>query len=240
MDGRKSAQRGQTRLARRRLRWFALPAAFLAPDTALAAGGPHVIDDSEVETAGDCHLETWAMGSSGDQWLANAGLGCTPEAVPMLELGAMVTHAWSPGADETLLGMASKLNLRPADTGLGLAVAGALAYGTDRSRFEAASLIAAVTVPAGERLRVNLNAGWVWTEAGAGHELFGGAQAEWAVGSGVTLMAEGFGRDHGNAGAQAGVRWTTGGGRVDLDLLAGRFHDGATPTSVTLGLTVRW
>ena len=32
----------------------------------------------------------------------------------------------------------------------------------------------------------------------------------------------------------------TGGGRIDVDLLAGRFHDGATPTSVTLGVTARW
>jgi hypothetical protein len=48
-------------------------------------------------------------------------------------------------------------------------------------------------------------------------------------------MAEGFTRDYGKAGGQAGVRWTTGGGRIDLDLLAGRYVDGETPTSLTVG-----
>jgi hypothetical protein len=211
----------------------------LAPDAALAAGGAHVIDDSEVEAAGGCHLETWVTGASDDQWLGNAGVGCTPEAIATLELGGFVAHAWSPGSDETVIGLAPKFNLRPADSGVGVAVIGSLVYGADRSRLEVASLIAAVTVPASESLRLNLNAGWVWSEAGPGSELFVGAQAEWQVGAGVGLMAEGFTRNHGKAGTHAGLRWTSGDGRIDVDLLAGRYVDGATPTSVTFGLTVR-
>ena len=198
-----------------------------------------MIDDSEVEASGDCHVETWVTGSSGDQWLGNAGAGCTPEAIPALELGGYVAHAWSPESDETVIGVTPKLNLRPADSGLGVAVAGSLVYGADRSRLEAASLIAVVTVPAGETVRVNLNAGWLWSDAGPGSELFGGAQAEWQVSPGLGLMAEGFARNHGKAGAHAGVRWTSGNGGVDVDLLAGRYVDGATPTSVTFGVTVR-
>ena len=215
-------------------------ATLAAADPALAAGGPHVIDDSEVETPGDCHLETWAAHASGDQWLGNIGAGCTPEALPMLEIGGMVTHARAPGFDDTHVGIASKLTLRPADTGLGVALAGSLGYGLDRSRLETASLIGAVTVPVSEALRFNFNAGWIWTEAGRGSEAFGGAQAELSVGSGITLMAEGFARDHGNAGGQAGLRWTSPDGRVDLDLLAGLFGDGESPTSAALGLTVRF
>lgn len=198
-----------------------------------------MIDDSEVEAAGDCHLETWVTGASGDQWFGNAGVGCTPEAIPAVELGGFVAHAWSSGSDETVVGLAPKLNLRPADSGVGVAVAGSLVYGADRSRLEAASLIAAVTVPASQSLRANLNAGWVWSEAGPGSELFVGAQAEWQVGPSLGLMAEGFARTHGKAGAHAGLRWTSGDGRIDVDLLAGRYVDGTTPTSVTVGLTVR-
>jgi len=223
----------------RRVPWLVLPATLLAPDAALAAGGAHVIDDSEVEPAGDCHLETWVMGSSGDQWLGNAGVGCTPETIPAFELGASVVHARSPTSEEALVGVMPKLNLRPAGSGLGVAVAGSLVYGADRSRIEAASLIAAATIPAGETLRFNFNAGWVWSEAGPGSELFAGGQAEWTVGHGVGLMAEGFARNHGKAGAHAGVRWTSDDGRIDLDLMAGRYLDGTTPTSLTFGLTVR-
>lgn len=219
--------------------WLLAAAALLASDAAFAAGGPHVIDDSEVEAAGDCHLETWLTRSSRDQWHANAGAGCTPEAIPMLELGGFVGQMRSPGADETMIGLTPKLTLRPAESGIGVALAGSLTYGLDRDRLETASLIAAVTVPAAERLRFNLNAGWTWSKAGAGSELFAGAQAELAVGPQVSLMAEAFSRNHGKAGGQAGVRWTTVDGRIDLDLLAGRYVDGTTSASVTLGLTVR-
>lgn len=220
-------------------RWLLLPAALLVPDPAVAAGGPHMIDDSEVETPGDCHAEGWVARSSYGQWHASGGAGCTPEALPTVELGAFASHSSSPGSSDTLVGLTPKLTLRPAVSGLGLALAGALGYGLDRSRLEAAALIGAVTVPAGDRLTLNLNGGWGWSETGHGHDLFVGAQAEFAAGPDVTLMAEAFTRDHGRAGAQAGLRWNPGGGRVDVDLLAGRYLDGATPTSVTLGLTVR-
>jgi len=220
--------------------WLLAAAALLAPQAALAAGGPHVIDDSEVETAGDCHVETWLTRSSDDQWHASAGLGCTPEAHPMLELGGFVGQMRSAGMDETMIGLTPKVTLRPAETGLGIALSGSLAYGLDRDRLEGAALIGAVTVPASEGLRFNLNAGWGWSEAGPGSELFVGVQAELAVAPQVGLMGEAFTRDHGKAGGQAGVRWTSRNGRIDFDLLAGRYVDGATPTSVTVGLTGRW
>ena len=44
----------------------------------------------------------------------------------MLELGAMVGHVDARGADETVAAIAAKANLRPAETGLGLAVIGSL------------------------------------------------------------------------------------------------------------------
>jgi len=198
-----------------------------------------VIDDSEVETPGDCHLETWVTDTSVDTLHLNAGLGCTPEAVPTLELGVFAGHTSVPGSDETVIGVTPKLTLRPAETGLGIAVAGSLGYGIDRSRLETASLIGAITVPATESLNINVNAGWVWTKAGVGSELFVGAQAEWAVTPSFTVVAEGFTRNHDKAGGQAGVRWTPGGRWVDFDLLAARYGDGATPTSVTVGLTIR-
>jgi len=227
------------RSAPRGLQCLFMAALLLVPGAALAAGGAHVIDDSEVEAAGDCHLETWVMGSSDDRWLGNAGAGCTPEAIPVLEFGASVVHARSRGSEETVVGVMPKLNLRPANSGLGVALAGSLVYGADRSRLEAASLIAAATVPASKSLRFHLNAGWVWSNPGPGSELFAGAQAEWQVSPGIGLMAEGFTRDHGKAGAHAGVRWTSGDGRIDVDLTAGRYVDESTPTSIAVGLTIR-
>jgi hypothetical protein len=40
-------------------------------------------------------------------------------------------------------------------------------------------------------------------------------------------------------GGQAGLRWTPRGGSVDVDLLAGRYLDGATRNAITFGVTLR-
>ena len=42
------------------------------------------------------------------------------------------------------------------------------------------------------------------------------------------------------AGAQIGLRYTPGGGNIDFDLIAGRYIDGVTPTSLTAGVIVRF
>ena len=52
-------------------------------------------------------------------------------------------------------------------------------------------------------------------------------------------MVETFIRDEGKIGGQAGLRWTVAGGAVDLDLIGGRYVDGATPGAATFGVTIR-
>ena len=166
----------------------------------------------------------------------------------MVEFGAFASETWMPASmtgqipasDELVVGIVPKLTLRPASTGLGIAVNGLAGYGVDRGRLEYASLTGIVTLPATDSLNLNLNAGWGWNAAGTGHELFLGAQAEWTASSQFLFMAEGFTRDYGKPGGQLGARWMMPGGRVDLDLLAGRYVDSETPTSLTVGLTARW
>jgi len=48
-----------------------------------------------------------------------------------------------------------------------------------------------------------------------------------------------FGTDRGPPGGQAGLRWVTDRGRIDVDLLAGRRIDGTSASAVTVGLTIR-
>lgn len=216
-----------------------LPLAFLAAAPAFAAGGAHVVDDSAVETPGTCHLESWVTQSSGGQWLLNSSPACTREAWPDLEIGGFVSHAWSHDANDSVIGVTPKLSLRSEERGVGIAIATSLGYSIDHGRFETASVIVPVTIPAGKRLRFNLNGGWQWSKAGQGHALFAGGQIEFAMKPDLSLMAEGFTRDSGKAGGQLGVRWTTARDRIDVDLLAGRYVDGVTPTAFTIGITLR-
>lgn len=213
--------------------------ALLAAGPALASGGEHVVDDAAVETPGTCHLENWVTLSSGDGGLVYSAPACTRKAWPNLELGGFIAHGWTRNADDTVIGLSPKLVLRSEERGIGVGIATSVGYGIDRGRFETASVVVPVTIPAGRMLRFNLNAGWLWTRAGHRHDLFVGAQAEVALRKNLNLMVETFTRDEGKVGGQAGLRWTVAGGAVDLDLIGGRNVDGATRNAITFGVTIR-
>ncbi|ABQ66643.1 hypothetical protein Swit_0272 [Rhizorhabdus wittichii RW1] len=210
-----------------------------APGPAFAAGGGHVVDDAAVEAPGACHVESWVTRSSHGAGLINVAPACTREAWPDLEIGGFVSHGWTRAAADTVIGIAPKLMLRSEDHGLGVGVATSVGYDIGHGRIETASMIVPVTIPVGARLRFNLDGGWQWSRADHGHDLFVGGQVEFALRPTVGLMTELFTRDQGKPGGQAGVRWTVDAGRIDLDVLAGRYLDGATPTAITIGVTVR-
>lgn len=206
---------------------------------ALAAGGARVVDDAAVETAGVCNIETWLTASTDANRLFQFAPACTPRALSTLELGGSITQSWAPGSDDTVLGAAVKVNLRDETTrGWGVAVSGGIGYSVDRTEVDSANINVPLTIPAG-RFRFNINASWLWSRA-EGHSAFVGVQADFTVSPNLDVMAEVFTRDTGRAGGQIGLRWTPGGGNVDFDLIAGRYIDGVTPTSLTAGLITRF
>jgi len=134
---------------------------------------------------------------------------------------------------------AAKLNLvDETQRGWGVAVSGGIGVSIDRGEVDSANINVPLTVPVG-RVRLNLNASWLWSRA-EGHSAFIGVQADWTVRPDLDLVAEAFTRDTDRAGGQLGLRWTPGGGQVDFDLIAGRYIDGVTPTSLTAGVIVRF
>jgi hypothetical protein len=217
---------------------LAAACALLAAGPARAAGGAHVVDDSEVETAGHCHLELWRTSGGGGSRFLDASPACTPAGLPNLELGGFATRTRAGGRTDAMIGLAPKVTLRHDATGLGLGVSGALGIDAKSKRIGTASLIVPVTVPVGGSVRVNLDGGWVWTR-GIGHDAFAGVQAEAQVARTLGLMAELFGRIGGRTGAQTGLRWTVDKGRIDIDLLASRYGDGTTAHAATIGVTIR-
>lgn len=220
-------------------------AALLAPilllaSPVLAAGGAHVIDDSAVETPGVCHLESWVTRYGGDHGLVNLSPACTRTVWPHLEIGGALQSTWSASASDTTIGPALKFTLRSEDTGIGLGAVGNGSWSVRSGQLETANLIAPATFVVSDRVRINLNAGWSYSRASPSRNaLFYGGQAEIGLLPNTSLMIEAFRRDHGPAGGQLGLRWNPGGGRFDLDLLAGQLIDGTSRRAVTLGLTVR-
>lgn len=63
-----------------------------APNSGWTAGGAHIVDDSEVETPGTCHVETWVTRFIPGDGYANFEPACTLERVPWLEIGVPYQH----------------------------------------------------------------------------------------------------------------------------------------------------
>lgn len=208
----------------------------LAATPARASGVEHVVDDSAVETPGTCHVESWVTIVRDDDGIATIAPACTRLQWPNLELGGFVSTAWDGDQRETQIGVTPKWNLRDEKRGLGLGVSASAGVDVSRGRLASASFVVPVTIPAG-RLRFNLNMGWQWTRAG-GHTAIAGSQAEFTATPTLTLMAETFVRDRGRAGGQTGLRWNPHGGRIDVDLVYGRYIDGTSPRAVSIGLTI--
>lgn len=213
--------------------------AIVATGPATAAGGAHVIDDAGVGTPGACHLEAWVTGHGGGRGLANLSPICTLQDRERLEIGAGFQYLRD-HPDDAVVGPALKLNLIPNDNDVGLAVAAAAGWSVRRDRLEAASVIIPLSWSVGPRTEINVNAGWMYARgARQRNDVTYGAQVNYSLGQHLALMAEVVGRNHLRTGGQFGLRWNPGGGRVDFDLLAGRFTDGASKSAVTLGVTVR-
>ena len=215
-------------------------AAILASPT-LAAGGAHIVDDSEVETPGTCHLELWVSRFVPGDGYANVGPACTFLKIPWLEVGAAYQHYWDDIAAGPLVGPQIKINFQPASEGLGVALGLNAAVNARIGELGLASLLALVTIPVTEKFRINVNAGWSYLNDENPTAFFWGGQVEVDVGWDVTLMMEAFGRQPGVIGNQMGLRYTPSAHpRFDLDLLVGTIFDQDSTKFFTLGVTVRF
>jgi len=220
---------------------LALAAAACAAE-ARAGGGAHVVDDDAVLDPGVCHAENWiTLADRGGGALVTIAPACTLADLPEVEWALAVQHQWGGGAgDATSMTPAVKVNLRPAARGVGIAASAAVTLDPASGEVTAAALNLPVSVPVTQRLVLHGNLGWlVAPQAADGHALFWGAQAEFFLRPQLVVMGELFGQDRGPAGAQWGLRWVTGRGRIDVDLLAGHRIDGSRADFLTLGVTIR-
>lgn len=210
------------------------------PQPLRAAGGAHGVDDAAVETAGDCHLESWFSDLGHGETLLNLSPACTPTALPMLEIGAAIQHVRAPGERRWLAGPALKWTLRSGDDGgrAGVALAGAALVDTGTGRLDSAALTVPVTLAPSRRMTVNLNIGAGVAHGQDAHLLYG-AQIDYGATNAIAVMAEIFGRADEPAGWQTGVRWTFDRDRMDLDLIVGRSPGIDRAAALTIGYTIR-
>jgi hypothetical protein len=207
---------------------------------ARAAGGAHIVDDSEVETPGDCHVELWITRFIPGNGYANAAPACTPKRIPFLEVGLAYQDYWSEQDNAPIMGPTVKINLRRQETGLGLAIEAVTGVDLRNGGLNFATGLGVMSIPVNDTIRVNLNAGWSYVQGDTPNSLFLGAQIEANINRDLTFMIEGFSRVPGIGGIQAGLRYTPKDGPLDFDLLAARFVGADQPWFFTVGVTVRF
>lgn len=156
----------------------------------------------------------------------------------MVEFGAAIQHGWQDGHGQTLIGPALKLGLRSPSRGVGLGLGLSAVFDASSGRAESAAVLVPATIDLTPHVRANVNLGYQWARTGNRHALFVGAQVEARVREGVSIIAEGFVRDHGAPGFQTGLRWTPR-PWIDVDLLGGDRIDVSAGTAITIGLTIR-
>ena len=222
------------------LRFAAACLALIIARPAQAGGGAHIVDDDATLPAGVCHVESWLTLLSAGGGLAVANPACTLNALPRLEIAAAIQRNWGDDA-ATTIAPALKLNLSSFDEApIGLAVSATAIWNPADNRITTIAVTVPVSAKVSERLVLHGNLGWIGQPGGTDRNaVFWGAQAEFTIGTELVLMGEVFGTDRGAPGGQAGMRWVTDGGRIDVDLLAGHYIDGTSASAATLGLTIR-
>jgi hypothetical protein len=212
-------------------------AAALAVTPAWAAGGADVVDDAFVETPGDCHIESWLTGASYNGSLAHLGVGCTPRAVPRLELDGAVEHPIGQSGGATFFPAAKyTLLARPAALSLGISATGQI---DRRGHAVRAAVNLPLSLSRGRYTEINLNLGWQWLDhkLGLRDGVTWGAQVDQAVVRHTRLIGEIFGTGV-HPGTQGGLRWSPGHERIDVDLRFAHDLDGPRH-AVILGVTIR-
>lgn len=212
----------------------------LTSSSGQAAGGAHIVDDSEVETPGGCHLEMWVTRFIPGDGYANFEPACTPAKVPWLEIAVAYQHYWDQAIGAPLLGPQIKINLQSDTEGVGVGLGFNAAVNLETGSVNLGSIIGLVTIPIGRTLRININGGWSYLAGDQPDAFFWGGQAEVDIGGDISLMLEAFGRHPGTIGNQMGLRYTPNNGRYDFDLLVGTTFDDTNTLFATMGVTIRF
>jgi hypothetical protein len=207
---------------------------------AWAAGGAHIVDDSEPEAPGQCHFEFWASTAFNADRAIDAAPACASPKIPWLEIGAAFNHYWG-SWDAPLFGPAIKANLQPETSGLGLGIGFNSSVNLRTGDLGLATALLLMSAPITEKVGLNVNTGWSYAaNADSSNAFFYGAQVEIDIAPDLMFMVEAFGRAPGFAGTQAGLRFTPNKGPIDFDLLFGHYFDSFTTRIVTVGVIARF
>ncbi|AMB84656.1 hypothetical protein AWM79_04785 [Pseudomonas agarici] len=212
---------------------------------AQAAGGSYIVDDGSLNDPGECNIDTWYKSSRHNASSGETALSqdCTPNSLPSLQFGADINRSRDDGQHQTLLSPHLKVSLLSrADLGLEAALSTALHFATARRHsLDGVELSVPLTYQPIDPLHLTVSGGWAQAyDDGRQHRaLTWGTGVEYDVAHALTLVAERFGRQHGDQGWQTGPRLHIG-EKLDIDLVVGHYLNGNRDRWLTTGATLRF
>lgn len=185
--------------------------------SALAAGGPYVVDDAEILERGRCEIEAWHTRGGRDDYSTTVAPAC--HLIPGVELGLGATFAREAGDRAESFGLEAKtIFVEPKDGGVGFGLAGGFEYGRQSNRVDGVFAFAPLSLDPVDGVRLNLNIGWEWEREERRHFATWGVGGDWAALPRFSVIGEVFGRHRGKVGAQFGVRPELIEDRLHVDL----------------------
>lgn len=181
-----------------------LPAAF-ASSPSQAAGTAYGVDTAEVGEKGNCKVEGWTSWARNGDGLATLSPSCIVSSMPRTEFVLQTIRGR--GGDDwyTTVSPFVKFNLVPTSIGgVGFGLAGGPVF--DAVKGETSSLFAYVpaTLRLSEKIRININGGWIDDRTLNRHFATYGAGIDWLFMPKFSMTLEGFGQFTGD-----NLGWTT-------------------------------
>lgn len=228
----------------------------LLPATAYAADGAFAVDDVEVGKPGECKIESWASAATNHDFTAVTSPACVVKLGIPVELGAQLQRSRGDGVWGTSGTLKAKTNLIPVENHpFGLGISGGSTWDLITGAHTGGFINVPVTFQIQEKLRINVNGGWLYDNAAKIHYLTWGAGFEWNFVKPLTLIGEVYGqagrlsavgKDEAPAPnsireprTQIGLRVTPQ-DNVDLDLIWGHNITGENAQWLTLGVNLRF
>jgi len=219
----------------------------VAPESAHAAGA-YAVDDSDISDPGTCGADSWASFSTHRDVVATTNLICGIPFVIPLEMSTEISRSNGSGSWATTVAPQVKINIIPSGVGaIGVGIAGGFTYNLTDIGTASTAVYIPVTLTPNDKVRINLNLGWLHDRVAHLDWLTWGVGAEFSVTDTVTLIGEVSGQSGHSVRprstawphVQAGIRVTPR-ESFDIDVIYGRNITGENRNWITLGLNVRF
>lgn len=212
-----------------------------------AAGSAYAVDTAEVGEPGNCKIESWLSWADNRDFIASLTPACVVDLGRPIDVSAQISRSRADGDWTTSVSPKLKTNILPTAIGrFGFAFSATATVDTISREATAFMATIPATLRLSDRVRLNLNAGWMLDRVLDAHFFTYGAGLDWRVHGPWILTTEVFGQTgRAEFGSVVKPRWQAGlrfrpVDAFSVDLIYGRNITGENANWLTLAATARF